>query len=77
MDIWKGKKKIGLDRISIGGICLSLRGKKLFEHNFYEKTEDKSVDISPKLLRLIEQEEKKTMPYQETLKVINLGTLEK
>ncbi|KAA0048196.1 uncharacterized protein E5676_scaffold265G002100 [Cucumis melo var. makuwa] len=39
--------------------------------------EDKFVDISPKLLRLIEQEEKKTMPYQETLKVINLGTLEK
>ncbi|KAL0559476.1 hypothetical protein IC582_004087 [Cucumis melo] len=33
-------------------------------------------DISPELLRLIEQEEKKTMPYQETLKVINLGTPE-
>ncbi|KAA0041904.1 RNA-directed DNA polymerase [Cucumis melo var. makuwa] len=33
-------------------------------------------DISAELLRLIEQEKKKTMSYQETLKVINLGTPE-
>ncbi|KAA0052108.1 uncharacterized protein E5676_scaffold565G00210 [Cucumis melo var. makuwa] len=44
--------------------------------NLEQNIEEGESDISPELRRLIEQEEKKTMPYQETLKVINLGTLE-
>ncbi|KAA0043020.1 uncharacterized protein E6C27_scaffold75G00990 [Cucumis melo var. makuwa] len=43
--------------------------------NLEQNIEVGEFDISPELLRLIEQEEKKTMLYQETLKVINLGTL--
>ncbi|TYK06500.1 uncharacterized protein E5676_scaffold70G00280 [Cucumis melo var. makuwa] len=43
--------------------------------NLEQNIEVGESDISPELLRLIEQEEKKTMLYQETLKVINLGTL--
>ncbi|KAA0051512.1 RNA-directed DNA polymerase (Reverse transcriptase), Ribonuclease H [Cucumis melo var. makuwa] len=45
-------------------------------YNLEYDIEDDESNISPELLRLIQQEEKKTMPYQETLKVINLGTLE-
>ncbi|KAA0065921.1 uncharacterized protein E5676_scaffold259G00210 [Cucumis melo var. makuwa] len=44
--------------------------------NLEQNIEEDEYDISHELLRLIEQEEKKTMPYQATLKVINLGTPE-
>ncbi|KAA0041645.1 uncharacterized protein E6C27_scaffold93G001220 [Cucumis melo var. makuwa] len=45
-------------------------------YNLEQNIEENECDISLELLRLIEQEEKKTMSCQETLKVINLGTPE-
>ncbi|TYK23240.1 RNA-directed DNA polymerase (Reverse transcriptase), Ribonuclease H-like protein [Cucumis melo var. makuwa] len=44
--------------------------------NLKQNIEEDEYDISHELLRLLEQEKKKTMSYQETLKVINLGTPE-
>ena len=41
-------------------------------YNLKQNIEEDEYDISPELLRLIEQE-KNTMSYQETLKVTNLG----
>ena len=41
-------------------------------YNLKKNIEEDEYDISPELLRLIEQE-KNTMSYQETLKVTNLG----
>ncbi|TYK03247.1 RNA-directed DNA polymerase (Reverse transcriptase), Ribonuclease H-like protein [Cucumis melo var. makuwa] len=45
-------------------------------YNLEQNIEEDEYDISPELLRWIEQEGKKTMSYQETLTVINLGTPE-
>ncbi|KAA0063058.1 Gag-pro-like protein [Cucumis melo var. makuwa] len=45
-------------------------------YNLEQNIEEDEYDISLELLRLIEQEEKKIVSYQETLKVINLGTPE-
>ena len=40
-----------------------------------EQSAEDECDISPKLLRMIDQEEKETVSYQEPLEVVNLGTL--